>query len=309
MPVPKFYKKFIFLFLLSITIVLTGCNTNEDIADDTSKEAEIERGLSALDDFNYTSAKNIFENLKNKYPGDNNLKSYYSNALAGMAGLDTYNLMATVDELDDEGNEGATIEIVGRTLSGSDSQGTATLTASQIKDKIGMFEEAIDAILEIADKDYSELISTKYPQADIVLGELLTQEDIAKLTNDELVQLGLMSINHAVLVIGDILLEISGESSITLTESSFKRVHETNKNLFVNDISSQLKKLSIDIELVYNAVQAIIEFLNLDEDDENDLSKEFELFRTELDNGNGDDSDSGDGYITYNELEFYLENL
>ncbi|MDY0359863.1 MAG: hypothetical protein RBR08_00265 [Desulforegulaceae bacterium] len=309
MPSQNFNKRLIIFLVLSVFFILSGCNSTEDIADDSSKEAEIERGLTALDESNYEKAKNIFENLKNKYPNDNNLKAYYSNSLAGLAGLDTYNLMKTIDYFDKSGNEGDTISIVGRTLSKPEAQAEISLNSLEIKDKIKKFEEAMDAVLEITDKKYSNLIDTKYPQADVILGELLSEDDIAKLTTDEFVQLGLIAINHAILIIGDILLEISGDNQITFSENNFKISHETNNGLNTSDITLELQKLSIDIELIFNASKALIIFLDLDDNYQNDLNKEFELFRAKFDNGNGDDSESGDGYITFNELEYYLNNL
>lgn len=303
-------KCLILALITAAVIISSGCNLTEDVSDDSSKEAEIERGLTALDKSDYENARKIFESLKNKYPSDNTLKAYYSNALAGLAGLDTYNLMKAIDDLDKMGESGDTIAIVGRTLTGADSTQSPSMTEAQISSKKDNFEDAMDALLEIAQKDYSSLaenkVAGKTAAAKTILADSLQNKDLAELTNDELVQLGLMALNHGILIIADMIIIDSPESEITFSKNSFKVLYDGSFD--TEDITAKLKKLSLDIELINNAVYAIDNFLNNGSEKENDISKEFEIFKTDLDNGQGG-SEAGDNFITQAELEYYLNNL
>jgi hypothetical protein len=304
---------FFILGILSIFLFISsGCNLTEDISDDSSKEAELERGLNALDESNYEEARKIFEGLKNKYPSDNSFKAYYSNSLAGLAGLDTYNLMKAIDDLDKKGETGDTIGIVGRTLTGASSDETPSMTENEIVSKKEAFENAINALLEIAQKDYDTLAEAKTPgktpSSRTILSTSINSEDLAKLTNDELVQLGLMALNHGILIIGDMIIIDAPESEISFSKNSFKTMYNANKPFDTEDISKKLKKLSLDIELINNAIYAINNYLNSGSDEENDISEEFELFKTDLDNGQGG-AIALDNYIAETELEYYLLNL
>jgi|GEM_PF-3778202 hypothetical protein len=288
-----------FFIIITLSLFITGCNATEDIADDSSKEAEVERGLMALDKENYDSAAEIFESLKKKYPSDNSLKTYHSNALAGSAGLDTYRLMKTIDRLNDE-NSDDSIEIAGRTLTGAEQGSDPVLTTEEIADKTDKFEKAMTSILEIAGTDYDSLTGSKAPASRSIQAVSLEDLDLSKFTDDELIQLGLMSFNHVVLVISDILTEVAGSDNIILTKDGFITLY--NNNITTADIDILLSKLSLDMEFINNAVTAIENFLDIQAGETNDISEEFEKFRNELDQNN-------DKTITENELETYLNNL
>jgi len=298
------FKNYIlnFFIVIALSLPIIGCNSTEDIADDSSKEEEVEKGLMALDKRNYKSAEDIFENLKKKYSTDNTLKTYYSNALAGAAGLDTFRLMESIDDMDDK-NSDDSIEIVGRTLTGAESGDVPSIDKEQLTQKITNFEKAINSILEIIDSSYDEKLEVHRDALRSVQGISISKEEIAELTDDELVQLGLMGLNHSILIISDILLEYANTEEIVLTQAGFDDL--SNKQISINDINSiddiesKLTKLSLNIEIIESAVDAIVAFLNLDQNESNDIKDEFDDFKKDLDK-------DGNGTVSTEELQHYI---
>jgi len=299
-------KKNLIQILVVITLLfLTGCNSNEGLSDDSTKEAKTERALMSLDKNDYNEAASLFKELTDQYPNDNQLKGYYSSALAGQAGLDTFNLMKTIDSLNDNSSSNDTIELVGRTLTGKTTS-DPTLTGSDVSSKSSMFELAMDALLKISGTTYTGTVTTRSSTARAILAN--SGLDKNKFNNDELVQLGLMAINHAILTMADIIFQDNKNlTKITLTETGIKEIYKdnpmdlTNITTYITE-NKLLYKLSIDIELIGYAIDAISSFMNQDNQGSNDIKDQFNEFKNKID-------PNGDNDITQAELESYINSL
>ena len=262
------------LFLCFAMLSITGC-PGESLfnwyADDDSYEARIEEARIALDEEEYLKAWNILVDLQGDYPDDPVILQYLSNACAGMAGIDTFNLLEVIDQLIDEDQAGS-INMVGLVLGGPN----ATLTGEEIDTKIGHLETC--AILEL--------------------------ESIADPTDDQIVQLGLVSLFHAALTIADIVVDDLGLGSIQLTEAGLSSLYSPpnpEADFDDIDISERIDNLSDDIVRLANSINAIITMLDLDSVEENDLSDSFEEFRYDI---------AGvDNVVTQQELEDYINGL
>ncbi|PID77800.1 MAG: hypothetical protein CSB21_03640 [Deltaproteobacteria bacterium] len=293
----KSMKKIFIFMLISVSFLFFGCNALENVSDDSSFDAKKERGLTALNEGNYEKAAEIFKNLKNNNPGDNSIKSYYASALSGSAGLDVYNLLETLDKIDKNSSDGdSTIELVGGTLSGNSGQSAPEFTEEEINKKIEWLEQAMAALIEITGNEYSSFINQKKLLAveEEDLNEKLNKlkEGIKKLSDDERIQLGLIAINHSILVISKIIMGNTGQDKIKFNKESFY--------IILQEIVPEkiLDKLSIDIQLIGYAIDAIEDFL----DSDNDIREEFDKFLNRID-------ENSDGYISESELQNYLQNL
>ncbi len=262
------------LFFAFIAFALTSCEGNsfEFLADDNSKEARIEEALIALDDGEYARARAILTALKAEYPNDGTIAQYLSNALAGLAGIDTFNLLETIDRLNEEGNIGG-IDMVGLVLGDAD----GILTTTEITDKLSDLGAAIEALTDLGEEN---------------------------LTDDQKVQLGLLSLNHAALTIADILADETGESEITLTEEGIEQLFddyttELSDLSDADDITNKLSGLSEDINNLTGSIEAIATIVGGDSG--NDLSDSFDQFH--------DDVAGNDDVVTEAELEDFLQNL
>lgn len=297
------------LFLTGITILLLllyGCNATESVSDDSTKEAKTEQGLTALDESNYSKAEEIFTKLNSDYPDDDQIKGYLSSAFAGGAGLDTLNLLQTLDGLNDSPNRSDTIELVGRTLTGI-TVDSPQINLEDLNKKITKLEEAMDALLNITDNNYLNL-TAKYPSSRTI-SSIIPDIAYEELTNDELVQLGLISLNHSVLLLAkavfdDLSTKIPEfDNRIILSETWLRNIYESYSDFSLENISSirvddLLKKLSLDIEIISKAVEA----LNKIVDGGNDIEDEFDEFIGKLDL-------NSDGTITEPELNNYINSL
>ena len=262
------------LFFAFIAFALTSCEGNsfEFLADDNSKEARIEEALIALDDGEYARARAILLALKAEYPNDGTIAQYLSNALAGLAGIDTFNLLETIDRLDDEGNIGG-IDMVGLVLGDAD----GVLTTTEITDKLSDLGDAIEALTDLG---------------------------AGNLTDDQKVQLGLLSLNHAALTIADILADETGSTEITLTEDGITDLFDTFTTELsdlsdATDITNKLSGLSDDINNITGSIDAIATIVGGGSG--NDLSDSFDEFH--------DDIAGNDDVVTEAELEDFLQNL
>ncbi|MDP2752999.1 MAG: hypothetical protein Q8P40_01200 [Nitrospirota bacterium] len=260
------------ILLLAVIVILMGCGSNlfEGMADKNSYEAKIEEARMALDDADYEKAKSILKGMDLKDP---TVAQYLSNAYAGLAGLDTFNLLDTIDALTESDQTGS-IDMVGKVLGDEDGK----LTAGEIETKISYLNSAIDAM-----------------------------GNIQNLTDEQKVQLGLLSLNRAALTIADI---ISGDQinqgksgDITLTEESLDNLYPTGTVDFSQEATpDRLNTLSTDITNVANSIDAILRITGQTTGEENDLANNFDEFSNAVDtDGNGD--------ITTTELENYIKTL
>jgi len=250
---------------------LTCCGGNafEWLADENSKEARIEEALIAMDDGNYAAARAILTALKAEYPNDTTVAQYLSNALAGLAGLDTLNLLETIDDLNDTGNTGG-IDMVGLILGDDD----RTLTTDEIDTKLSDLGLAIDALTDLGEEN---------------------------LTEDQKVQLGLLSLNHAALTIADIIADDTGKTGddeIKLTEEGLKDLYPTGTpDLDDNMTQDDLDNLAEDVNNISDSIDAISTIVG--GDSENDLSESFNDFLEDIDpDKDGVNADDLENYIS-----------
>ena len=258
------------LFLFFVIFALTGCDDNvfESIADDDSYEARIEEARIAIDDANYAGARDLLLALNADFPNTAEVLRLLANAYAGLAGLDTFNLLETIDLLDDQNNEGD-IDMIGLVLGSAD----GVLTATEITNKLANFANAINALASISSP-----------------------------TDDERVQLGIMSLNHAALTIADIIIEDTGNTEVTLTDEGLDTLYPagTTPEFSTEATSERLTSISQDIVTISDSVAAIDRVTGADVN--NDISESLEGFQNDVD-------PDGDESVTQSELESYIANL
>ena len=258
------------LFLFFVIFTLTGCDDSvfESIADDDSYEARIEEARIAIDDTNYAGARALLLALNADFPNTAEVLRLLANAYAGLAGLDTFNLLETIDLLDDQNNEGG-IDMIGLVLGSAD----GVLTATEITNKLANFANAINALASISSP-----------------------------TDDERVQLGIMSLNHAALTIADIIIEDTGNTEVTLTDEGLDTLYPagTPPEFSTEATSERLTSISQDIVTISDSVAAIDRVTGADVN--NDISESLEGFQNDVD-------PDGDESVTQSELESYIANL
>lgn len=240
----------IMLLIASLTV---GCDDSvlEGLADDDSFEAKLEEARIALDKGEYSRAIELLEALDDANPRNATIQQYLSNAYAGLAGLDTFNLLTTIETLDETSNSGS-IDMMGLILGNSN----GVLTAAQLRAKLVNIENAIQAM-----------------------------EGISRPNDDHKVQLGLLAVAHIALTLGNIVLEDQGGTSVTLTEQGLDSQYG-NQSADFSDVDSDtqnLSELTADLGYVADAVTVLDNISN----EGNDLSQDFSQFQNDIDN-NGD---------------------
>ncbi|MFH2065557.1 MAG: hypothetical protein ABIK15_10200 [Pseudomonadota bacterium] len=251
------------LFLIASFTV--GCDDNilEGLADDDSFEAKLEEARIALDKGEYDKAIDLLTVLDNENPGNATIQQYLSNAYAGLAGLDTFNLLMTIEALDDSNNSGS-IDMMGLIL--GDSNGL--ITASQLQSKLENLENAIHIL-----------------------------EGISSPNNDHKVQLGILAVAHISLTLGNIVLEDQGGTSVTLTEDALASQYSSGQPAEFSNVSPatlNTSGLTADLGYIGEAVIA----LDSNSSQDNDLSQDFSQFQSDIDN-DGDGSVSESNLETY----------
>lgn len=256
------------LFLLATAI--TGCDENayEFAADDSNFEAKLESAKMEIDDSNYEAAYQTLTDLAESHPDDARVKEYLSNACAGMVGIDTYNVLEVADEFSDSDVDNG-IDLVGRVLGDENYQ----LTANALQEK----QDRLSGC---------------------ALGYLTSIENM---TDDQIVQQGLLSINNAVLTIANIIVEDLEIGEIELTKSNIRNQYST--SAFTDEpTQEELENLSEDVVRITESVTKITEIIS-DEADANDLSETFSEFTGAL------DQQRPYGEINAQELINYINNL
>ncbi len=262
------------LCLCFAIFALTGCEGNvfEGLADDSSYEARLDEAMIALDDGDYAKAKSILTELNADYPNDPTILQYLSNASAGLAGIDTFNLLEIIEQINDNPNAGS-IDMIGQMLGDAD----GVITANEITEDLSNINDAIDALEAIDDP-----------------------------TDDQIVQLGLLSINRAVLTIGDVIADdqnLTGTETITLTEEEISALYPgATEPDFTDELTGndRLTTLSTDLQNINDSIETINTISG--QDSQNDLSENFDDFSDEM------DTDGVDG-ISTEDLENFINGL
>jgi hypothetical protein len=250
-----------------LSAALFGCGGNafEGISDDDSFEARLETARMNIDDEEYRAAINILSDLKEEQPDNEEVTGYLSNANAGLAGLNTFDLLEVIDDLDEAGNSGS-IDMVGLVLGDSD----GLLMAGEVPDKLDNLTEAIDQLNTIEDP-----------------------------TDDQIVQMGLLSVSRIGMTLAKIISSDTGHASLELTEEGIRSEYDTKPEFEDGDVGDEdLENLTNDIQNVGEAVAVMTESYSSD----NDLNEDFLEFKNDLDQ-NDDDA------IDIQEIENYIESL
>ncbi len=250
-------------------LVFAGCDK------DDTYEVRLEDALMFIDDGNYAAAKAILLDL----PQTAEVKEALSNCIAGGdLNLDMFNIILTMDELDDSGDTGS-IDMVGLILGDDSNQ----LTSESLATKLTAANEAIDLY-----KDIAELNGT----------------GVDGLSADQKLQLGLLSITRTTLTIGTLIAdELPAGTPVTLTETWIK----DNKEMFsttdpdsgelessLDPSADDLARISEDLTYTEYAIDALTT--------DNDMKDDYQEFKNELDS-NGDES------TTSNELNSYIDTM
>jgi len=252
------------IFLCFASLIIASC------ADDSSYEARIEEALMAIDNREYARAIDLLEQLKAEYPGNPLILQYLSNAYAGYAGLDTFNLLTVIDQLNETGDPGS-IDMVGTVLGSAG----GVITVDKIHENLANLDKAINSL-----------------------------EAIPNPTDDQKVQLGLLSLNHAAMTIAAIVADeqsLTGTQTVQLTEDWLgDKYGGTNPDLSAGWDADREKSLNDDFKKIGEAIKSIENITGAGE--ENDLDKSFNDFQGSLD-------DDSDGYISQTDIENYLNKL
>jgi len=249
-----------------VVALLMGCGEDnsilEGLADDGSRKAQLEESRIAMDKGDYSRALEVLLTLRDKYPGDQTVLQYLSNAYAGLAGLDMLNVLSAIDDLDEAGNSGS-IDMIGLVL--GDSNGL--LTEDELDQKLEDLTNALEALNSIQGKN-----------------------------TDQLAQGGILAVAHVALTLGEIILQDQNLSALTLTEEGIGDQFSGSADFDENDITEdQLDDLEQDVEMIEEAISAIDSISSAG----NDLSEDFNQFETEIDQN--DDNDISvtelEGYI------------
>ena len=279
-------------------VFFMGCSGNsfEFMADDDSPEATIEAAMIALDDEDFDKAVSILEDLD---PEDENVRRYLSNAYSGQAGLDTFSLIQTIDDMSGVDDD-VSIDLVGRIL---DDDGEGTYTQAEIDDKIEKFDKAIETMLDMNQGTTRSVVMARALTFSVTeLNHRLEQKEIE---NDILVQLGLLGLNHAVLNIAKLVakdLEQYGIVEITLTEAWIKSQYAGSRSfriILTEEEERILDDISLDLNLLSSAIGAIIAVTG---EDHNDLEEAFAEFFNKIDTNE-------DLAVTAREVEAYVNAL
>lgn len=268
---------FLLVFIcIALTLsILTSCD------DEDSTEAKLFDAEQALDDGNWEEALAILQSMGTS----EEVLQYISNAYAGQVGINTFDLLNTIDELDGENNgtdESGSIDMIGK-LIGAEND---VLTCSTITGKLGTITDAIYNMTQITD----------------LLG--ITLDD------DQKVQLGLASLTRTVLIIAKLICLDSGEAQITMTEAWIKNYWDTHPGFEISGATwttvdaelgeSYQDMLNNDIQNVAAAVDAM--------SDGNDIKDDFDQFMSDIDNGQGGGT-ANDDIISIGELNYYLSEM
>ncbi len=263
----KFIKFQLVMLICVSWAAVSGCGGNafEGISDDDSFEARLEAARMDIDDERYREAIDILNDLKEEQPDNEDVTRYLSNAHAGLAGLNTFDLLEVIDDLDEAGNSGS-IDMVGLVLGDSD----GVVMADDIPDKLDNLTEAIDQL-----------------------------NTIDQPTDDQIVQMGLISVSRIGMTLAKIIASDTGNASVTLTEEGIQSEYDTKPEFEDGDVSDEdLENLSNDIQNVGDAVTIMTENYSHD----NDLNEDFTEFKNDFDQ-------NSDGTIDIQELENYIAGL
>lgn len=262
---------------LCFVFLLAACDENlfESGSDDDSYQARIDDAEIALDDGDFSKARRILLDLKEDYPNREKVCELLSNALAGLAGFDTFHWLETIDDLEETGETGS-IDMIGRIIGDENNR----LTSNEVATKLDYIDQAI----------YGD------PSTEGFI-DCIPEPDNAQTT-----QLGLLSVVHSALTIADLVMVDLNTSVITLTEEGLNSLYATSPADFSDVDDNYLiktnDKLNDNLDRILAAVAALDET-----QPDNDITDSFFEFVEDLDpDSDGLDAAGGD-------LAAYINNL
>ncbi len=251
----QFNKKVVFIFLSIIMIAslvsMTGCD------DEDSYEAKLNEAIYALDRGDWAAARAILEGM----PQTPEVVAYLSNTYSGPVGLDLFNIIDTINKIeDDPDRDDGSIDMIGELLGDDD----GTLSRQDVTDKLADISTAIDLLSSI-------------------------EEDNDDLTDDQKMQLALASTTRSVLVMADLIYD-SGQlepgEEIQMTEEWL----EAHEDIEVSPSDEELDMITQDVQNIESVVDVL--------DENNDIQDDFDEFANDIDS-NGDDVISADELNNY----------
>lgn len=250
-----------------VLMALAGCgdsNIFEGVGDKNSKQAQTEQALIAMDDGDYQTAINILTTLVQNNPGDAQLLQYLSSAYAGAAGLDTLNILTVINQLDSNGQSG-NIDMIGLALGNANGQ----LSSEEVAAKLANINNAIATLNLIQNPN-----------------------------SDQTIQLGVLSMAHFSLSLGELIMGDLGTDEVTLTEQGIHDQYGGNPA----DFSAASPQTLAGIEQDIANMNAAVTSLNAISGESNDLAQDILDFQSAIDQG-------ADGQITSGDLEHYVDSL
>lgn len=271
---------------------LSACNLYESAEDKSSDKAKMEEAAILIDKGRYEEAESILNKLYNKDPETTNarLLQLLSNSISGQIGLDTFQVLEVIDDLDDGDSSGG-IELTGMVLGDE----VAWLSRDEIAEKLA-------------------LLYSRYQESDgespYEDGAIALLNQIKNKTMDHHAQLGLLSLIDTVLLIGETILYDLDIDGINLTEQGIKDAYNARNTIFPYNPNmqnfvenepahfSRIERLNRNVRQIETSIDAILQLSGAENASENDLADIFNEFLNEI-----TDSERN---ITFNQLVFYI---
>jgi hypothetical protein len=265
-------KKSILTLMVVFLMTLVGCESNmlEPVADDSSRQADIEEAKMALDDGNYDKTINTLNGYNQKDP---EIAGLIASAYMGKAGIDLTFLVANI------GSDKSSFDVIASALS-------LNLTpdigpSAMVLEQIGSAEATIpDGFIPTSS---IEEISVNLEKAQSCLIESLK----SNLQNDDLrVQLGIAAAMHFIMRLGYIVSTIQ-DVNIPMTNAAYQQVFPTaiawnaSQQVLVDHFNSntgELEALKAELPYVCDLLKVFIENIGQGKD----KTQEFQNFLTDI---------------------------
>jgi len=256
----------VLICVFCLTVLTVGCD------DKGSSASKLEEARIAIDNGQYQRAIDVLDGMTGK-----EVLEVQASAYAGLAGIDSFEILA---EVDDGGSGDGSIDLIGKMLGTGDSD---VLTFEEIKAKADDIDRARTTLI------------------DSVGGET----NIKALDADGKVKLAIYSFTEVVLMIGKVAAPSPGDS-VTLTEAGIEAIQATEGDFVVGDITGvdmgneidPIDRLNEDLTYIAAGIDALV-----GDNESNDLADDFSVFLDEV------DCITNDGSVDANELAKYLNDL
>lgn len=268
----KAFTKTALSTLISLAFLLSGCgddNLYESLSDSSGGEAKREEGVEALDNEQWDEAIAIFSGQEDS----DMTRKYWASAHMGKAEFDTLELVALIDEAQEDSGDASVLLDSAMQIFDDDNDGSLDLEA--LNYKLDEVEKALDVLIAGGyEGGYSD-----------------GNTDTTGLTEDRLVQTGIFAAVHAVLTISEGI-DVTGMSD-DWRPLDISELHPSSYAVTLPET------LDADLALLDAASEAIIASTT---DGSSEISEDFDEFL--LDIGYADDNS-----VSKAELTAYLNSL